>query len=59
MRGRKKNPERERKDHGLFLRMTKTEMQELELASYTIEESKSEIIRKALKMYISAIKNRF
>ena len=59
MRGRKKDPDRERKDHGLFLRMTKTEMHELELASYAVEESKSEIIRKALKMYISAIKGRF
>ena len=54
---RKRNTEKS--DQGLYVRMTKSEMEALDMASYEGEESKSDIVRKALKMYISARKSRF
>lgn len=56
---RKKPREEEKKDTGIFVRLSKTVMEELEVASYTMDESKSDIVRKAIKMYISANKSRF
>lgn len=55
----KKKRNKERADQGLFIRMTKSDMEALDMASYEGEESKSDIVRKALKMYISARKSRF
>lgn len=49
----------ERKDQEIHLRITKTELAELEVASYATEESKSDIVRKALKMYLSGIKGSY
>ena len=49
----------ERRDQELHLRVTKAELQELEVASYATEESKSDIVRKALKMYLSGIKGSY
>ena len=54
---RKRNTEKS--DQGLYIRMTKSEMEALDMASYEGDESKSDIVRKALKMYISARKGRF
>jgi len=50
---------KERKSHEIHLRITKTEFDELELASYENDKSKSDIIRKALKMYISGLKGSY
>ena len=49
----------ERKDQEIHLRITKSELAELEVASYATEESKSDIVRKALKMYLSGIKGSY
>jgi hypothetical protein len=57
-RGNKKRGE-ERRDQEIHLRVTKSEFDELEVASYATEESKSDIIRKALKMYLSGIKGSY
>ena len=51
---RKKRGE-EPRDQDLHMRMTKSEMNALEMASYRIEENKSDVIRKALKMYFSGM----
>ena len=50
---------RERKDQELHLRITKTELSELEMASYEKDVSKSDIVRKAIKMYISGLKGSY
>ena len=55
----KKTRDKERKDQGFFLRMTKSDMDALEMASYESEESKSDIMRKAFKMYLSAIRGHY
>lgn len=56
---RKRIREEEPKDRGFYLRMSKTDMDALEMASYESEESKSDIMRKAFKMYLSARRGRF
>ena len=55
----KKKRGSERRDQEIHLRVTRAELHELEIASYATEESKSDIIRKALKMYLSGIKSSF
>ena len=52
-----KERNREPRDQDLHLRLTKSELEELELASYAIEKSKSDIMRRALKMFLSSINN--
>ena len=42
---------RETKSRGFYMRMTESELQELDYLSYECEESKTEIMRKALKVY--------
>ena len=56
---KRKKRNTEKSDRGLYIRMTRSEMQALDMASYEGEETKSDIVRKALKMYISARKSRF
>lgn len=56
---KRKKRNKEKSDRGLYVRMTRSEMEALDMASYEGEESKSDIVRKALKMYISARKSRF
>lgn len=56
---KKKKRGTEPKDRVFLLRMTKSDMEALEMASYEAEEAKSDIIRKALKMYISGIRGRY
>ena len=42
---------RETKSRGFYMRMSKTEIEDLDIMSYEFDESKTEIIRKALKTY--------
>lgn len=51
--------EKEKRDQGFYIRMTKSEMSELDMASYATEEEKSSIVRKALKMYLSTLNGRY
>lgn len=44
-------PKRETKKRGFYMRMTESELRELDFLSYECEESKTDIIRKALKVY--------
>lgn len=55
----KKIREEEKKDHTYLWRMTKTETEEFEMLSYVLDEPKSEILRKAFRMYVNANKGRF
>ena len=57
MKGNKEK--KERRDQDIHLRMTKTEMAEIEIASYEKDMSKSDIVRKAIKMYISGLKGSY
>lgn len=50
---------KEPRDQDLHLRLTKSELEELEMASYAIEKSKSDIMRRALKMFISNLNNHY
>lgn len=42
---------RETKSRGFYMRMTESELKELDFLSYECEESKTEIMRKAFKVY--------
>ena len=55
----KKKRDKERKDQAFYIRMTKSEMSALELASYETDDSKSDIVRKALKNYLAILKGPF
>ena len=50
---------KERRDQDMHLRMTKTEMAEIEMASYEKDMHKSDIVRNAIKMYISGLKGSY
>ena len=50
---------KERKKYDMHLRITKTEFDELEMASYEKDMSKSDLVRKAIKMYISGLKGSY
>ena len=47
---------KERRDQDMHLRMTKTEMAEIEMASYLADKSKSECIRRAISSYCKLLK---
>ena len=55
----KKTREEEKKDRTYLWRMTKTETEELDMLSYALDEPKSEVLRKAFRMYLNANRNRF
>lgn len=55
----KKKRDKERKDQAFYIRMTKSEMAALELASYETENSKSDIVRKAVKSYLAMLRAPF
>ena len=55
----KKPRDEEKKDKTFLWRLTKTEMDDLDMLSYALDESKSDIMRKAFKMYFNANKGRF
>jgi predicted DNA-binding protein len=46
----------ERRDREIHIRITRSELEKLEVASQATDESKSDILRKALKMYLSGVK---
>jgi hypothetical protein len=48
-----------RKNRELHFRLTADELDALEMASYATEKSKSDILRKGLKMYLSTINDAF
>ena len=50
---------KEPRTHDMHLRITKTEFDELEMASYEKDISKSDLVRKAIKMYISGLKGSY
>ena len=50
---------KETRKYDMHLRITKTEFDELEIASYEKDMSKSDIVRKAIKMYISGLKGSY
>jgi hypothetical protein len=56
---RKRPRGKEKKDQEIHFRISKTELEEIELASYALDESKSDIFRKALRMYLSGIKGSY
>lgn len=51
------SPKRERKSKGFYMRMTKSELEDLDFLSYECDETKTEIMRKAFKMYRDLKKN--
>lgn len=55
----KKPRDEEKKDRTFLWRLTKSEMDDLDMLSYALDESKSDIMRKAFKMYFNANKGRF
>ena len=50
---------KEPRKYDMHLRITKTEFDELEIASYEKDMSKSDLVRKAIKMYISGLKGSY
>ena len=50
---------KETKSRGFFMRMTKRELDELDYLSYACDESKTDVVRKALKVYYDLNKNKF
>ena len=48
---------KEPKDCGIHIRMTSEEMQELEMASYLSNRTKSDFMRRALKYYYAVRKD--
>lgn len=57
MNDNNKEQKKETRDQDLHLRLTKSELEELELASYAIGKSKSDIMRRAVKMFLANINN--
>lgn len=51
-------PKRETKKRGFYMRMTETELNSLDILSYECDETKTEVMRKAFKMYHDFMKNR-
>lgn len=47
---------KERKKYDMHLRITKTEFDELEMASYLTDKSKSECIRRAISSYCKLLR---
>lgn len=53
-----RRPKRETKSRGFYMRMTESELKELDFLSYECEESKTEIMRKAFKVYRDLKRNK-
>lgn len=45
----------EPRDQEIHMRMTRSEVDAIELASYQLDDSKTDVVRKALKMYLSGL----
>lgn len=50
-----KEHDKEPRDQDLHLRLTKSELEELEMASYAIGKTKSDIMRRAVKMFLANV----
>lgn len=50
---------RENKSRGFYMRMTPSELSDLDMLSYVREESKTEIMRKAFKQFYEQNKDKF
>lgn len=55
-KGRKRK--KETKSRGFYMRMSPSEFADLDVLSYACEESKTEIMRKAFKVYYDLNKNK-
>lgn len=51
--------DKERRDNRLNLRITESEMDQLNMASYEDDEPVSQLVRKAIKMYLNARRTKF
>lgn len=56
---KRKKREKIRKNCEIHFRLSKDELDALEVASYVTEKSKSDILRKGLQMYLSGIKDAY
>lgn len=50
---------RETKSRGFYMRMTPSELSELDMLSYVCEESKTEIMKKAFRQFYEQNKDKF
>lgn len=50
---------RKRKDQEIHFRLTKEELESLEMASYVTDKSKSDILRTGLQLFLSGIKGSY
>lgn len=50
---------RETKSRGFYMRMTPSELSDLDMLSYVREESKTEIMKKALRQFYEQNKDKF
>ena len=55
---KERSRKKETKSRGFYMRMTPTEISDLDVLSYACEESKTDIMRKAFKMYYDLNKNK-
>lgn len=55
-KGRPRPRGRYKKDQEIHFRLTKEELEALEMASYLTDNSKSDILRRGLQLYLSGIK---
>ena len=51
--------EKKKRDHGIFIRLTKDEWDELEMGSYLLEKDKSSIMRSGMQMYLKESHKRY
>ena len=56
MYARRKPRGKDKRDQEIHFRLTKEELEALELASYLTDNSKSDILRRGLQLYLSGIK---
>ena len=56
MYARRKPRGKDKRDHEIHFRLSKEELEALELASYLTDNSKSDILRRGLQLYLSGIK---
>ena len=55
----KRRPGKKRKDQEIHFRVTKEELEALEMASYVTDKSKSDILRTGLQLFLSGIKGAY
>ena len=55
----RKGTDKNRKEREIHIRITASELEDLEMASYERDMSKSDILRRALKMYLGGLKDSY